>query len=367
MKILSTKIFLFTILTAGLFLTNSANCVAEQNVVEPILTQTFVQVKNQKIQQVLPDAYLVEWETSVPTTGKVFYGVSSVDSQGVNEQSYNYSTIETKSATTTHSVAVWGLDPAREYYLRPVSSIVGGDGSEPVAYGDEWAPNTESPIPGYVSGECNYITEYLKYGEDNSFVEVMKLQQFLRDREGYLDIVPTGIFDEITLKRTKEFQMNHKEDILFPWGVDIPTGYVYITTTKKINELYCGREFELSSEHTELMPSSSSEITKLMDELMFIPNNNGKIPPLTDFDIGVPPSPFWEEIIPNSENIGILEPDDNTFGDNLDLEYLNEDFVDKSFVVDGEIAEGKSEEQEGVVFRILSSISSAVRKIVDWF
>jgi peptidoglycan hydrolase-like protein with peptidoglycan-binding domain len=35
------------------------------------------------------------------------------------------------------------------------------------------------------------------------------------------------------------FQLRYTKDILAPWGFIAPTGYVYTTTTNKINEIYC--------------------------------------------------------------------------------------------------------------------------------
>ena len=41
-----------------------------------------------------------------------------------------------------------------------------------------------------------------------------------------------------------EFQNKYGNDVLSPWGLESDTGYVYLTTRKKINEIYC--RFEIS-------------------------------------------------------------------------------------------------------------------------
>ena len=48
----------------------------------------------------------------------------------------------------------------------------------------------------------------------------------------------------------RAFQVKYADDVLIPWGLgaDEPTGYVYYTTRKKINEIFCGRSFPLSNE-----------------------------------------------------------------------------------------------------------------------
>jgi len=101
---------------------------------------------------------------------------------------------------------------------------------------------------------CPYINNYLKIGQqDDDSKEITKLQLFLKNTEGSSHVQVNGVFDGDTLNAVKKFQEKYKEDILTPWGVSEPTGYVYITTKKKINELYCGEKFPLTLEQkTEL-------------------------------------------------------------------------------------------------------------------
>ena len=42
------------------------------------------------------------------------------------------------------------------------------------------------------------------------------------------------------------FQERYFDDILKPWGHDKYTGYVYILTKKKVNEIVCERAFPLT-------------------------------------------------------------------------------------------------------------------------
>ncbi len=95
-------------------------------------------------------------------------------------------------------------------------------------------------------GQCQYITAYMKIGQINSALEVTKLQNFLKNTE-QMNVTVTGIFDAQTFQAVKTFQVKYASDILAPWGASVPTGRVYITTSKKINEIYCKTTFTLTS------------------------------------------------------------------------------------------------------------------------
>lgn len=96
-------------------------------------------------------------------------------------------------------------------------------------------------------GQCSYLNDYLKIGRDNDRMEVLKLQAFLSAIE-HLNVPLTGVFDQATFDAVSDFQEKYKEDVLAPWGYYVPTGYVYITTKNKINEIFCGKEIALSEE-----------------------------------------------------------------------------------------------------------------------
>ena len=61
---------------------------------------------------------------------------------------------------------------------------------------------------------------------------------------------PTGVYDAPTIAAVEKFQAKHADSVLTPWAIDAPTGYVYITTRRKINEVYCnnGRTFPFTAE-----------------------------------------------------------------------------------------------------------------------
>ncbi|MDO8569206.1 MAG: DUF5011 domain-containing protein [bacterium] len=93
---------------------------------------------------------------------------------------------------------------------------------------------------------CFYLRDYMRRDFDNDPIEVLKLQAFLRNFEGHNNVSLTGVFDQATFDAVSAFQMKYFSDILEPWGHTGPTGYVYILTLKKINEIYCQRIFPLN-------------------------------------------------------------------------------------------------------------------------
>ena len=99
--------------------------------------------------------------------------------------------------------------------------------------------SVQSSVTTAEEAQCEArINTYLRSGDTNDADEVHTLQMFLRDIEG-MDLEVTDVFDEATERAVNEFQIRYKEEILMPWGISEPTGYVYYTTQRKINEISC--------------------------------------------------------------------------------------------------------------------------------
>lgn len=93
------------------------------------------------------------------------------------------------------------------------------------------------------------LQSYMRLGKPVDAADVQDLQKFLNDWEGEaLDV--SGIYDFITVAAVKRFQAKYSSEILDPWGVKEPTGNVYYTTQRKINDLYCvnGDSFGLTAQ-----------------------------------------------------------------------------------------------------------------------
>ena len=106
-----------------------------------------------------------------------------------------------------------------------------------------------------------FLTGYIKPGAQNDPLEVAKLQLFLKTYEG-ADVLINGVYDAKTIAATEAFQSKFKDDILTPWGVDAPTGNVYLTTRRMVNEVNCkfSQTFPLSA--SDLATVTASHSTK---------------------------------------------------------------------------------------------------------
>jgi peptidoglycan hydrolase-like protein with peptidoglycan-binding domain len=74
--------------------------------------------------------------------------------------------------------------------------------------------------------------------KDNDVAEVKKLQQFLNDEIGS-KLPITGYFGPLTNAAVKKFQSMHSGEVLMPWNLDTPTGFVFKTTKRWINLRHC--------------------------------------------------------------------------------------------------------------------------------
>ncbi len=101
------------------------------------------------------------------------------------------------------------------------------------------------PTTNNVIASCTYINDYLTYGSANNSTEVTKLQSFLKETEN-INVDVNGTFDQKTFNAVKAFQVKYSNDILAPWGQTIPSGRVFYTTKKKINEIFCKTNFALT-------------------------------------------------------------------------------------------------------------------------
>lgn len=112
---------------------------------------------------------------------------------------------------------------------------------------------------GYVPG-CPLITSYMKYGANNDSTQVIKLQNFLKNIEK-LDVEVNGIFDKKTENAVKAFQSKYSNVTMAPWGGSQPTGFVYITTLKKINQIACNQPLTLNPNELSIINSYKNRAT----------------------------------------------------------------------------------------------------------
>ena len=73
------------------------------------------------------------------------------------------------------------------------------------------------------------------------------------------------VYDRLTFDAVVRFQNKYNGDVLSPWGLQTDTGYVYLTTRKKINEIYCN--FQLQFPLTPEQELEVNQFRALLEEL----------------------------------------------------------------------------------------------------
>ena len=118
--------------------------------------------------------------------------------------------------------------------------------------------------PADVSCEM-YLTQFIRAGQDNDPDQVRRLQYVLKHFEGH-DIEINGIYDDATLAAVHAFQTKYAADILEPWGIRSSTGYVYLTTRKKINEIFCNntKAFPLTEAERNIVSATRARVLALL-------------------------------------------------------------------------------------------------------
>lgn len=114
----------------------------------------------------------------------------------------------------------------------------GGGGGGSSGGGGGGGGSRSTPVEGPLSCQP-YLKKFIRLGYDNDPFEVMKLKVFLNIFEGF-NLPLTSIYDLETFRAVEIFQQRYGRDILGPWRINEPTGFVYITTSLKINYIVCG-------------------------------------------------------------------------------------------------------------------------------
>lgn len=212
-------------------------------------------ISNEKITVTGTTTVTITWTTNLAADSRVVYGLLPVSPVGVAPYyGYPLTTATDTAMVTSHSMVITGIPSALATYFRPVSS----NGNQTVT-GIE-LKRTPEIVSG---GSCEYLKEYLRIGVQNNPAEVLKLQLFLKNFEGFSTIPTDSFFGVETDKAVRTFQDKYKDDVLTPWNLPGNTGYVYYTTKKKINEIYCQREFPLNATQLEEIAAFRELIKRL--------------------------------------------------------------------------------------------------------
>ena len=139
-------------------------------------------------------------------------------------------------------------------------------------------------IEGEVLGEsCGlFLDKFMRQGVKNDTEQVKKLQEFLNKEMG-ANLPVTGFYGPLTSQAVRAFQEKYADEVLAPWDLGGPTGIVYQTTLRWINQLEC--------------PSSSIEMPSLIAW-----SNNPNVPPMPANINSPEPTLTPVSIIENAEN-----------------------------------------------------------------
>jgi hypothetical protein len=212
----------------------------------------------------------------------VVYGNTSVSTL-TTDVNYGYPSSTDLVSTpllTAHGMVV-AIDQSKTYYFRAVSS----DGKTRVTSKELILSPTTSGGGGTTttttttSGSCYYLHDYLRQDLNNNPVEVKKLQVFLNAFEGdHLQV--TGIYDDATVAAVNVFQIKYLGDVLTPWGYDgtVGTGYTYILTKKKVNEIYCQMAFPVNAQQQAEIDATKIFFDTLRSEGIDVNTANTTVP-----------------------------------------------------------------------------------------
>lgn len=233
------------------------------------------EIRDLRATDITETSLVIRWKTTDldgtehAASSRVVYDlISQGATTTIPNYGYAYSTAvsDENPLVVEHAVTITGLTANTAYYFRGISvdsdsTVVsgeinattlsqavppvdpphngGGGGSSGSRTRGSSSQITTTTVP--VPVVCQpYLLKYIKLGSNNDPAEVLKLQIFLKVFEGRNDIPLDGFYDLTTYNAVKDFQKKYGLDVLNPWGIGDSTGYVFITTTLKINYIYCG-------------------------------------------------------------------------------------------------------------------------------
>ncbi|MFA6424438.1 MAG: fibronectin type III domain-containing protein, partial [Candidatus Magasanikbacteria bacterium] len=99
---------------------------------------------------------------------------------------------------------------------------------------------TNNKLTAYFTSCLNKVNSSIMYNSlRNKKADVISLQVFLRENEGFTSLKTNGLYDAQTRKAVIAFQEKYAKDVLVPFGLKKGNGNVLSMTLKKINSLVC--------------------------------------------------------------------------------------------------------------------------------
>jgi len=191
-----------------------------------------------------------------PASGSLFtIGTTTVvctasDTNGTASTTFDIAVAQTSSSGGSSTPSLVVVNNGVGSYSSGGSSSSGGGFANPFLL-----TSTTSPV---VINSCPLLTSYLQFGKANDASQVTKLQAFLTESQG-LNVNVNGTFDLQTENAVRAFQSKYLAQVMGPWGATQPSGYVYITTEKKINELACNTTLTLDPSEMAIINAYKSQ------------------------------------------------------------------------------------------------------------
>ncbi len=293
---------------------------------------TNLEIFNERADRVSEDSVRVTWKTNIPATSYVAFGPSSPERLNYHENLGYESLSDFSSALTKdHDVIMDGMAdlPTGTYFFRPYSKkdssakiktigqelavFPGSAIHEASSITDHVSTTTDDIDTASITGANNnastcsaWVTDFIKVGGQNDPSNVRNLQFFLNSFEGF-KLAVTGEYDEPTVEAVKVFQKRYETDILAPWNIEEPTGFVYLTTKKAINERFCGslQSFPLTDAEQKIIADSADAS---------VPDDSGTLSE-GDVDDGSAEVPAGEISTPDDGIADGISLDEEGFGD----------------------------------------------------
>jgi streptogramin lyase len=108
------------------------------------------------------------------------------------------------------------------------------------------------PEGGEESLSCSVTPQFarpIKYGSQNNPEDVKIVEKYLNTYEGY-DLPVDGIYSKADFDAVVLWQQKYANEILKPWGLAKGTGYVFITSLRKIKQIHedgCEKAYSLNA------------------------------------------------------------------------------------------------------------------------
>lgn len=136
----------------------------------------------------------------------------------------------------------------------------------------------------YTPAICEpYLLGYIKLGSKNNPREVRKLETFLNTYEQE-KLEVNGIYEKNDFEAVKRFQKKNHETLSF-WGITQPTGYVYLSTQKAINRIYCQKTMNIKCPYFGEYQKPGNNNDEVIKIKKFLNKTQGeKIPETQSYD-----------------------------------------------------------------------------------